>query len=203
MKLYYSTGTCSLANHIVLEWIGAPYEARAVTREERAAPEFRKLNPAGAVPVLEHNGWVLTQNVAILNYFADLHPEAKLRGDDSPKARAEVGRWLGFLNSDLHPAFKPLFGSTGYLEDPVAIEKSKEHAKKTLVDLFKRVDEQLEGRDWLLDTRSIADPYLFVTLRWARSLKIDLSGFENLTRFMSTMNDDPAVQKVLKEEGSA
>src|SRR5690606_37595648 len=103
MKLYYSPGACSLADHIVLEWIGKPYEAQAVSREQRALPEFRKLNPAGAVPVLEHDGMVLTQNMAILNYLADLYPEAGLHGDGSPKARAEINRWRSFVNSDVHP----------------------------------------------------------------------------------------------------
>ena len=56
MKLYYTPGACSLADHIVLEWIGAPYEAVRVSREERQTPAFRALNPAGAVPVLEHDG---------------------------------------------------------------------------------------------------------------------------------------------------
>ena len=82
MKLYYSPGACSLSDHIVLEWTGAPYEAVRVSREERQTPAFRKLNPAGAVPVFEQDGWVLTQNAAILNYLADKFQQAKLGGDD-------------------------------------------------------------------------------------------------------------------------
>src|SRR3546814_5380854 len=49
MKLYYSPGACSLADHIVLEWIGKPYEAIRVSRDDRKSPEFLRLNPAGAV----------------------------------------------------------------------------------------------------------------------------------------------------------
>src|SRR3546814_1657344 len=45
MKLYYSPGACSLADHIVLEWIGKPYEAIRVSREDRKSPEFLRLNP--------------------------------------------------------------------------------------------------------------------------------------------------------------
>jgi glutathione S-transferase len=67
MKLYYSPGACSLADHIVLEWIGRPYETRRVSREERRSPDYLAINPAGAVPALEDEGWVLTQNAAILH----------------------------------------------------------------------------------------------------------------------------------------
>ena len=34
MKLHYLPGTCALADHIVLEWIGKPYEAVAVARDQ-------------------------------------------------------------------------------------------------------------------------------------------------------------------------
>ncbi|HJR72354.1 MAG TPA: glutathione S-transferase N-terminal domain-containing protein [Luteimonas sp.] len=201
MKLYYSPGACSLADHIVLEWIGKPYEAVRVTREERKQPEFLKINPAGAVPVLEDGGWRLTQNAAILNFLADSFPEAGLGGDGTPKSRAEANRWLAFVNSDMHPAFKPLFGSTAYLGDETAIEKSKADAKKKLRGMFETADAQLAGKDWLIGQRSIADPYLFVLTRWAKNNGIDLSGLSNLEHFFANMLADAAVQKAMQEEG--
>ncbi|MGH8426781.1 MAG: glutathione S-transferase family protein [Gammaproteobacteria bacterium] len=201
MKFYYSPGACSLATHITLEWIGKPYETHEVNIHGTKSPELLERNPDGAVPVIEENGWVLSQNSAILNYLADIHPEAKLGGDGTPKSRAEVNHWLGFVNSDVHPAYKPLFGSTGYLGDTDTVEKTKARAKRVLRKLFERVNAQLEGRDWLVGTRSIADPYLFVMLRWAKAQKIDLSGLDNLGRFFERMQSDAAVKKVLKEEG--
>ncbi len=201
MKLYTSPGACSMANHIVLEWTGQPYTAVIVSREQRATPDFRLLNPAGGVPVLEEGDWVLTQNAAILNYIADTYPEAKLGGDGTPKSRAEVNRWLGFLNSDMHPAFKPMFGTTDYLEDKATIEKTHDNARKQLRKLFERVDAQLGKHDWIAgDHKSIADPYLFVMLRWARGTKVDLSGLENLKKFEQRMRADAGVQRVLKAE---
>lgn len=202
MKLYYSPGACSLADHIALEWIGKPYEAVRVSREDRYKPEYLAINPAGAVPALEHDGWVLTQNAAILNYLADLHPEAGLGGDGSAKGRAEVNRWLAFANSDVHPAFHPIFGSTAYLEDAALIDRSKAAARAKVRTLYERADEQLKSRDWIAgDTRSIADPYLYVTYRWARGTGVDLSGLDHLAAFAARVEADPAVQKVLKDEG--
>lgn len=203
MKLYFSPGTCALADHITLAWIGTPYEIRKVSREQRQEPWFLELNPAGQVPVYEEDGWRLTQNTAILNYLADTFPETGLGGDGSAKSRAEVNRWLAFVNSDVHPAFKPLFGDAQFLEDPALIDKAKDNARMKLRKLFERIDAQLAGRDWVVGARSIVDPYLFVTLRWAKGQNVDLSGLKNLERFMQRMNDDPGVKKALAEQEAA
>ena len=200
MKLYYTPGACSLADHIVLEWIGKPYRTQRVSREQRKAPEYLKINPAGAVPALEHDGWVLTQNAAILNFLADTFPESGLGGDGTPKSRAEVNEWLAFINSDVHPAFEPLFGATVYLGDEAAIEKSKANSRAKLRGFFERADAQLAGKDWLTGSRSIADPYLFVVARWAKSNGIDLSGLGNIERFVRNMGQDAGVQKALEDE---
>jgi glutathione S-transferase len=203
MKLYYTPGACSLSDHIVLEWIGQPYEAVRVSREERKSPTYLAINPAGAVPAFEQDGWVLTQNAAILNYLADRYPDSGLGGDGTPRGRAEVNRWLAFANADVHPAFHPLFGATGYLEDPALIESTKEAARKKLRGLFERADAQLAGHEWIAGDRSIADPYLFVTIRWALANGVDLSGLENLRRFFDSMLADPGVQRALQQEGLA
>ncbi len=201
MKLYTSPGACSMTSHIVLEWLGKPYEAENITREQRKTPEFLALNPAGAVPVLTDGDWALTQNFAILNYLADSSPEAKLTGDGSPRARAEINRWLGFLNSDLHPAFKPFFGAVAYLGDETMIAKSHDNARQVIRKLFERADRQLCKQDWLAGFRSVADPYLFVMLRWAKGLGIDLTGLEGLARFEQRLRADPGVQAAMRAEG--
>lgn len=200
MKLYYSPGACSLATHITLEWIGKPYDTHEVSIHPPKSPELVKVNPMGAVPVIEENGWVLTQNSSILNYLADSNPEAKLGGDGSPKSRAEVNHWLGFVNSDMHPVFKPLFGATDYLGDKAMIEKSHQDSGSKLRHAFEIVDKQLQGRDWVTGARSIADPYLFVMIRWAKMLKVDISGLDNIERFFKHMEADSGVRKVLSQE---
>lgn len=200
MKLYYLPGACSLASHIVLEWIGAPYDTHRLSREELKSEAYRRISPLGAVPALEVDGWVLTQNAAILGFLADSFPAARLGGDGTPKGRAQVNHWLAFVNSDVHPAFKPLFGATAYLADEAAIGKTRAHAKQVLRGLFERVNAQLQGRDWIAGTRSIADPYLFVTLRWAHAAQIGLADLQDLGRFFERMHGDAAVVKAIGEE---
>lgn len=199
MKLYTSPGACSLADHIALQWTGAPFEAQLVSREERKQDWFKQLNPAGAVPVFEDEGWVLTQNAAILNYLADRFPEAKLAGDGTPRGRAEVNRWLSFLNADVHPAFHPMFGVYAYL-GAEGEAKAKDAAKSKLRGYFERIDAQLAGRDYLTGSRSIADPYLFVVTQWAKKTGVDLAGLGNLDAFDKRMQADAGVQAALKAE---
>ncbi len=201
MKLYYMPGACSLADHITLEWTGAPYETQKMTHADIKRPEYLLLNAAGAVPTLEEDGWTLTQNAAILNYLADSFPDAKLGGDGSAKSRAEVNRWLGFVNADVHPAFKPLFGATGYLEDNAVVKKTKDHARRQLRGYFEQADKQLGSRDWIAGMRSIADPYLFVVTRWAKAMKVDLSGLDRLDAWFGRMQADAGVQQALQDEG--
>lgn len=199
--LYTKPGACSLADHIVLQWIGAPFEARVVDATQMKEPAFLALNPAGAVPVLVEGDWVLTQNAAILNYLADAHPDAKLGGDGTPRGRAEVNRWLALLNADLHPAFHPLFGSTKYLDNADAVDATRKQAMTKIRGFYERLDAQLAGRDYLAGTRSIADPYLFVTLQWAKRLKLDLGGLDNLQAFDARMRADAGVQAAMTAEG--
>jgi len=101
--LYYAPGACSLAPHIVLEWIGAPYEAVKV---QFGSKELLAINPAGAVPTLrEDDGWLLTQAGAVLSYLVHKHPEAHLGGGQSLREQADVSRWSAFLPVIFMPHF--------------------------------------------------------------------------------------------------
>ena len=200
MKLYTKPGACSLGDHIALCWIGKPFDLQVMDAAALKSPEYLKLNPAGNVPALEVDGWVLTQNAAILNFLADSFPESGLGGDGSAKSRAEANRWLAFFNADVHPAFHPFFGSTAYLGNEGA-EKTKQAAAKKLRGYFERLDAQLAGHEWLVGSRSIADPYLFVVSRWAGKVGLDLSGLDNIAAFQQRMLADPGVQAAMQTEG--
>jgi glutathione S-transferase len=136
--------------------------------------------PLGTVPALADGDWVLTQNAAILEYVAELAPGAKLLGDGSAKSRAEVRRWLGFINSDVHKTFSLIFG----------VQLSK---------LFALLDARLKGRTYLAgDAPSIADAHFYVLLRWAHAKEIDLDDQNHIADFFKRMEAAPAVQAALK-----
>ena len=203
MKLYTKPGACSTAVHIDLAWTGETYELEVLGAEAMKAPAFRALNPAGSVPVLVDGDFVLTQNAAIVGYIADRFPQAGLAGDGSARQRAEATRWLSFVNSDLHPAFKPLFGPGNFIDDATQHDAVKAAARKRVRALFETADRQLQGREWLAGFRSFADPYLYVTIRWAGRVGVDLSGLDALAAFQARMDADADVQRALQAEGLA
>jgi len=201
MKLYTKPGACSTADHIALQWTGQPFEVKVMTAAEMKAPDYLAINPSGAVPAIQDGDFILTQNAAIMGYIADRYPQAGLGGDGSPQQRAEAARWLAFVNSDVHPAFTPLFAPGKFIADETAFDAIKAAARKRLRGLFETADRRLEGRQWLAGFRSFADPYLYITLRWARNVGVDLDGLDNLAAFRQRMEADPGVQAALKAEG--
>jgi len=203
MKLFYFPGACSLAGHIVLEWIARPYEAVRMSRDSIKSPDYLAMNAGGTVPLLMDDEFALTENVAILGYLGDLHPEAGLLGDGSPRGRADVMRWLAFLNSDVHKAFKPIFVPGRFLDDAGAADALATKARGHIRDYLERLDAQLEGRDWLVGGRSVADPYLFVLLRWARAKGVHTGDLHNLARFFVRMHEDEGVRQALVNEEGA
>ncbi|MFQ8432797.1 glutathione S-transferase family protein [Amaricoccus sp. W119] len=203
--LYYAVGACSLAPHIVLEWIGAPYEA---VRVEYGSEELLAVNPAGAVPTLrEDDGWLLTQAGAILDYLAQKHPEAGLSGGESLREKAEAHRWSAFFTSDMHASFWPIFMPDRYTTETGDEAKNAVVAagQKLVLKQMGILDAHLEGRDWVLGpdrgTRSVIDAYSFPMLRWARKLLPGgLADHSNVQALHDRVAADPEVRKVLDEE---
>lgn len=201
MKLYTKPGSCSTADHIALQWTDQPYEVEIMTAEAMKSPEYLALNPTGAVPTLVDEDFVLTQNAAIMGYIADSFPAAGLAGDGSARQRAEATRWLAFVNSDLHPAFNPLFAPARFHADAAQHDGLKAAARGRLRELFQAANQGLDGREWLAGFRSFADAYFYMTLRWAGFVGVDLAELDNLAAYRIRMEADPDVQAVLKAEG--
>ncbi len=200
--LYYAVGACSLAPHIVLEWIGAPYEAVKV---QYGSDTLLAVNPAGAVPTFrEDDGWLLTQCGAILEYLASKHPEAKLSGGDGIRAKAEAHRWSAFFTSDVHAAFWPIFMPYRYTTDETEAGRRAvvEAGHKLVAKQFAVLNRHLDGRDYILDGgRSVIDAYSFPMIRWAiKVLPGGLRDYPNVQALHDRIAADPKVQKVLARE---
>ncbi len=197
MKLYYGPGACSMSCHITLAESGLPYEIVKldIMGGGTETPEFKKLNPLGAVPALVLDGGkVLTQNLAIIVHVADLKPEAKQLPASGSFERAQALQWLSFVASDLHPAMGPLFA-------PDALKNNQEQVAR-VNDYLGYVERHLEGKKYLLGEHySAADAYLYTVYSWTGYFGLPTAEFRNFTAYKKRMSERPAVQKVLKAEG--
>ncbi|MGD9657674.1 MAG: glutathione S-transferase family protein [Methylocystis sp.] len=204
VKLYYHTGACSLAPHIVLEWIGEPYETEAVAFGDK---EYLKINPAGAVPALDTGeGWILTQAAAVLSYLARRFPKAAIDAGGSPREEAEADRWSSFITGDLHPAFFPLFSPHRYTRARTkeALDDVRDAASALVRGKLDILDAHLAGRRFMIgDKRSYLDAYVFPMERWAASMLDDgLTNFPSVQKHHDMMAADEGVKRALAAEGA-
>ncbi len=201
MKLYYSPGACSLAPHIVARESGTAIDLVKVdtaTKKTADGGDFWAVNPKGYVPALVlDDGQVLTEGPVVSQYLADRKPESGLVPANGSLERYRVQETLGYINSEIHKTYSPLFNP----------KTSDEVRKDRLEYLHKRyalVDEWLDGKSYLVGDRfSIADAYLFTVTNWANPVKLDLSAYPNLLAFQARVAARPAVQAALKAEGLA
>lgn len=200
MRLFYKSGACSLASHIVLHEIGVPFEIERVDTDKgttETGRNFREISPNGYVPALELNsGDILTEGAAILQHLADQHPEKHLAPSAGTLPRTRVQEHLNFTASELHKAFGPLFSSA-------ATEEDKTKAKANVSRKLDYVETLIgDGRDYLVDERfSVADAYLFVVCNWCNFVGIDLASWPNVQAFVARVAARPAAQAAMKAEG--
>lgn len=184
LTLYFAPGASSMAPHIALHEIGAPFESRPVsfvTKSNREAA-YLAINPEGKVPTLLIDGRPLTEVAAILFYLARTFPKAGLLPDDV-EAEAQVISWMSFIASTVHPARR----------------QGLDHAK----GIYAIADQRLGARDWAVGDYSIADIHLFrLYWRFFNSLKPEPGTFPNLDAHYTRMMARPAVRKTIETESA-
>ena len=199
MKLYYSPGACSLSPHIALLEAGLPYDLVKVdlrTKKLENGDDFLKVNPKGQVPALAlDSGELVTEGPVIAQMIADKVPSKNLAPARDSAERYKLLGWLNFITSEIHKNIGPLFS-------PLLSDEAKGVFKDRAMGKFKYLDGQLAGRDYLMGKQfTVADGYLFVMLRWAESMKFDLSGLNNLMAYKDRIAARPKVDEALVKEG--
>ncbi len=200
MKLYVAPGACSLSPHITACEAGIALTLEKVdlrTKVTAGGKDFAAINPKGYVPALElDDGQLLTEGPAIVQYLADLVPERRLAPANGTLARYRLQEMLGYINSEIHKSFSPLF----YPGTSPEVRAEKEAYLKKRYAL---VEQALADKPFLFgDDFSVADAYLFTVTSWAAMVKLDLSGFPNLTGFLARVAERPAVQAARKAESA-
>lgn len=198
MNLYFAPLACSMATRIAFYEAGATAEYTQVdTRTKRAidGSDFFAINPLGQVPALRTDeGWLLTENTAILPYVADHFPQAELAPAAGTVERARLQQWLGFIGTELHKAgFVPLLVSS-------APEGAKAFARDKLNLRMEMLQSHLSQHEFLLDHFTVADAYLVTVLNWAPASGVDLAAWPAIAAYVERMKQRPSVATALNEE---
>jgi len=185
LTLYFAPGASSMAPHIALHEIGAPFAAIPVSfhNNETRSADFLAVNPEGKVPTLLIDGRPLTEVAGILYYLARRFPEAGLMPLGDPEAEARVISWMSFVAATIHPARR----------------QGLEHATQ----VYALADQRLGDGAWAVGDYSIADIHLFrLYWRFAASLKPPSGSFPRLEAHHARMLARPAVIRTIEAEAA-
>jgi maleylacetoacetate isomerase/maleylpyruvate isomerase len=174
-------------------------------REER----FRKINPMMALPALiEDDGTVLFESLAILEYLDETHPNPPLLPKE-PKARARVRALAQIIACDTHPLIVPRVRE--YLEheykiDAAGVAKWGHHWHEVSLQALETqlAGSPQTGRYCQGDAITIADICLAGQAVGASYFKCDLAPFPTVKRIVDTCfaNDAFARAHPLKQPGA-
>jgi GST-like protein len=186
---------------IMLEECGLSYKAHKIdlSKGESKTPDFLKMNPAGAIPVIvDHQGpggksVTISQSGAILLYLAE--KTGKFLPKD-PARRAHAYQWFMQAASDVAPTSSTIFYVSSVVPDKTP--STIQHFEGRFLSMCGVVDQQLIGRDYLADEISIADLALVPVVAARKELIDKQKGLTNLKRWAAIMLDRVGVSRGLK-----
>ena len=174
LKLYYSPGACSLAPHIALEETGEPFEPVLVKLADGAQrkPDYLEINPKGRVPAIADDGFVVTENPAVLRYIARKYPTADALARRHAGRRA-LHRMAGLVH--IRPSTSPTRMSGARSAMPVERDRQGRGGREGASRCPGRCGKPWKRnslnppRPWAAGERySVADPYVFTFWTWGR-----------------------------------
>lgn len=202
MKLFVFPGACSFAAHVLVHELDLPIEVVPVSLSDPDSI-VKKINPVGRVPALQlDDGAVITENVAILPFLADLRPGTPLFAAAGTVERALIQSWIGYIASEIHA------GSLRVINRPERFSAETEHhpavrlTGRTLLEKgLAPLEQRLHGRVALVgDEFTIADIYLGVFAGWLQRFGEPFSTLPNLYALHQRFEARPSVIKARAAE---
>jgi len=204
MKFYMTPGSCSTGIHILLEECGLVFEAHLVNllAGDNFKSDYLALNPKGTIPTLvREDGTALADFQTIAWWLARTFPRRKLLPENL-EGELRVMDVLNYAVNTLHgQGFTRIFTTENYSAEQAQQERIKAQGRTIIEKGFALMNRYLEGREYVVDTFSIADAALFYVEFWADRIDIPLP--ENCQAHYQRMLARPAVRQVLMEEGYA
>jgi len=203
MKLFYAPGACSMGIHILMEEIGAPYEAVKldIRGGESQRPPFSDLNPKGKIPTLQRDdGSIVTEYPVIAHYLARTNPAAGLLPAD-PEAEMHGAEAMDYCVATIHmQGFSRMFRPGNFAPNEADHDAVKARGREIMEKGYALLDKQLAGKDWIAGPYSIADSAVFYVSYWGAK-RMGMTLPPNLAAHFARMMARPAVQRMLAAEG--
>jgi len=176
-----------------LEEAGIPYAVKLLGQGDQDAPEYRKIQPWGQVPVIEEDGLVLFESGAIVQHIAE-RSEALAPRD--PAGRAKVTQWLFAALNSVEPPVANLGNLDVFYADQAWAKARRpgqeDFTRMKLASLARR----LAGREWLEDRFTAGDLMMVTVLRNLRHTEI-VSADPVLGPYVARGEARPAFQRAL------
>lgn len=203
LTFYYAKGTSALAAHILLEEVGARYEAVEIALTEGAhkTEAFRRINPKARVPVLVTSEGVISENPAILTYLAATHPDAGMLPEGA-FARAEADALNAYLCSTMHVAYAHKFRGARWSDDPAVIEALTTKVAANLAECAALIEGHFLRGPWALgDQFTLCDAYLALVPGWLSKAGVDVQDYPKLAAHRAALRVRPAAARVIAHYG--
>jgi maleylacetoacetate isomerase len=178
----FFASNCAWRVRNVLHWKGIPYQIKSVNlmAGDQHKPDFLKINPYGAVPVLYVDGHYLTQSIAICEYLDETRPDNPLFPTE-PYQRAQVRRIVEIINSFLVPLQNPSTAKKHSNDPEEQRAWSMDFFNKGFVVLEKLLQET-SGIYCVGDQVTFADMTVVPQVWRAKRMKPDFSKFPTILR---------------------
>ena len=191
VTLFHSPNTRSSGVLILLEELGAEYQLQVLNMKtnEQRGPQYLAINPMGKVPALQHGDIIVTEQVAIYLYLADLYPEAGLAPPIGDPLRGPYLRWMVFYGS----CFEPAVVDRAQKREPATPAMSPYGDYDTML---KTLTDQLAKGPYLLGDRFTAADVLWGTaLTWTTMFKL-VPELPVIKAYIDRLNARPSVARV-------
>jgi len=196
LTFYHSPNSRSGGTLLLLEELGVPYDLQLVdiSSGQQRQPAYLAINPMGKVPALKHGDALVTEQVAIYLYLADLFPEAKLAPPLGDPLRGPYLRWLVFYAA----CFEPALADRATSHTPAAM-MSPYGDFDTMLSTLRG---QLAKGPYLLGERvSAADVLWGMALGWATGFKL-VPETPDIADYVARMSARPAAIRAREKDAN-
>jgi glutathione S-transferase len=190
ITLFHAPNTRSTGALTLLYELGAEHELHVLDfkKGEQRADSYLAVNPMGKVPAVLHDGALVTEQVAVFLYLADLYPEAGLTPAIGDPLRGPYLRWMAFYGS----CFEPALIDKALKREPAPTSMAPYGDYETTLDTL---TTQLAPGPWLLGERFTAADVLWGTaLTWTTGFKL-VPLLPSIQQYIDRWNARPSVAK--------